>query len=85
MKRLFLAKFFPTSKTTAIRKEISGIKQHSRESLYEYWKRFKNLCSCCPHHHISEHLLLQYFYEGLHHMDRSMIDAANGGVFGNST
>jgi len=27
LKRLFLAKFFPTSRTTTIRKEISGIKQ----------------------------------------------------------
>jgi len=27
LKRLFLAKFFPASRTIAIRKEISGIKQ----------------------------------------------------------
>jgi len=45
LKRLFLAKFFPTSRTTTIIKEISGIKQQSGESLYEYWERFKNLCS----------------------------------------
>ena len=31
LKRLFLAKFFPASRTTAIRKEISGIKQQSGE------------------------------------------------------
>ena len=85
LKRLFLAKFFPASRTTAIRKEISGIKQQSRETLYEYWERFKNLCSRCPYHQISEHLLLQYFYEGLHHMDRNMIDAASGGALGNIT
>jgi len=73
LKRLFLAKFFPISKTIAIRKEISGIKQQSGESLYEYLERFKNLCSSCPHHQIPQHLLLQYFYEGLHHMDKNMI------------
>jgi len=85
LKRLFLAKFFLALRTTAIRKEISGIKQQSRETLYEYWERFKNLCSSCPHHQISEHLLLQYFYEVLHHMDRNMIDVASGGALGNMT
>jgi len=85
LKRLFLAKFFPASRTTAIRKEISGIKQQSMETLHEYWERFNNLCSSCPHHQISEHLLMQYFYEGLHHMDRNMIDAASGGALGNIT
>jgi len=41
--------------------------------------------SSFPHHQIFEHLLLQYFYEALHHMGRSMIDAASGGALGNST
>ncbi|KAK7359569.1 hypothetical protein VNO77_01530 [Canavalia gladiata] len=36
MKRLFLEKFFPASRTTAIRKEICGIRQNSQETLYEY-------------------------------------------------
>jgi len=36
LKRVFLEKFFPTSRTTSIRKDISGIKQLSGESLYEY-------------------------------------------------
>lgn len=39
LKRMFLEKFFPTSRTTAIRKDISSIKQKSRESLYEYCER----------------------------------------------
>jgi len=43
------------------------------------------VCSSYPHHQISENLLLQYFYEGLHHMDRNMIDVASGGALGNIT
>jgi len=42
LKRVFLEKFFPASRTTAIRKDISGIRQLSGESLYEYWEKFKN-------------------------------------------
>ena len=51
LKRLFLAKFFLTSRTKTIRKEVSSIKQQYGETLYEYWERFKNLYSSCPHHH----------------------------------
>ena len=50
LKRVFLEKNFPASRTTAIRKDISGIRQLSGESLYEYWERFKKLCASCPHH-----------------------------------
>ncbi|RDY02749.1 hypothetical protein CR513_13771, partial [Mucuna pruriens] len=39
MKRMFLENFFPASKTTSIRKEICGIRQHNGETLYEYCKR----------------------------------------------
>ncbi|RDY12053.1 hypothetical protein CR513_03204, partial [Mucuna pruriens] len=47
MKRMFLEKFFPASRTTTIRKEICGIRQHSGETLHEYWERFNKLCSTC--------------------------------------
>ncbi|XP_052725945.1 uncharacterized protein LOC128194397 [Vigna angularis] len=85
LKRLFLEKFFPASRTTAIRKDITGIRQLSGENLYEYWERFKTLCASCPHHQIPEQLLIQYFYEGLNNMDRGMIDAACGGALGDIT
>ncbi|XP_020205042.1 uncharacterized protein LOC109790320 [Cajanus cajan] len=85
LKRMFLEKFFPASRTTTIRKDISGIRQLGGESLYEYWERFKKLCASCPHHQISEQLLLQYFYEGLNNMERSMIDATSGGALGDMT
>ena len=80
-----MEKFFPASMTTAIRNDISGIRQLSGESLYEYWERFKKLCAICPHHQISEQLLLQYFYEGLSNMEMSMIDVASGGALGDMT
>ncbi|RDX61881.1 hypothetical protein CR513_59844, partial [Mucuna pruriens] len=80
MKCTFLEKFFPMSRTATIRKEIYGIRQHSREILHEYWERFKKLCATCPYHQISKQLLIQYFYEGLTKMDQSMIDAASGGA-----
>jgi hypothetical protein len=85
MKRLFLEKYFPASRAANIRKEICGVRQHNEESLHEYWERFKKLCASCPHHQISEQLLIQYFYEGLLCTDRSMIDAASGGALVDKT
>ncbi|XP_027166154.1 uncharacterized protein LOC113766131 [Coffea eugenioides] len=85
LKKKFLDKYFPVSRAANLRKEICGIKQHPSESLYEYWERFKKLCIKCPQHLISEQLLIQYFYEGLLFRDRSIIDAASGGVLVNKT
>ncbi|KAH7566732.1 hypothetical protein JRO89_XS08G0224400 [Xanthoceras sorbifolium] len=85
MKRLFLEKYFPASRAASIRKAICGVRQHNGESLHEYWERFKILYASCPHHQISEQLLIQYFYEGLLPTERSMIDAASGGALVNKT
>ncbi|XP_048229526.1 uncharacterized protein LOC125370008 [Ricinus communis] len=85
MKRLFLDKFFPATRAANIRKEICGITQFTGETLYEYWERFKQLCASCPHHQISQQLLIQYFYEGLLPMDRNMIAAASGGALVDKT
>ncbi|XP_010267895.1 PREDICTED: uncharacterized protein LOC104604999 [Nelumbo nucifera] len=85
MKRLFLEKYFPTSRAANIRKEICSVRQYNGESLHEYWERFKKLCASCPHHQISEQLLIQYFYEGLQPTDRSMIDATSGGALVDKT
>ncbi|KAL0284418.1 UNVERIFIED_CONTAM: hypothetical protein Sangu_2828500 [Sesamum angustifolium] len=43
LKRRFLEKYFPASRATTIRKEISGICQFAGESLFEYWGRFNEL------------------------------------------
>ena len=85
MKRLYLEKYFLASRVVNIRKEICGVRQHNGESLHEYWERFKKLCASCPHHQISEQLLIQYFYKGLLPTDRSMIDAASGGALVDKT
>ena len=58
MKILFLEKYFPASRVANIRKKICGVRQHNGESLHEYWESFKKLCASCPHHQISEQLLI---------------------------
>ncbi|MCI19974.1 hypothetical protein A2U01_0041134, partial [Trifolium medium] len=84
LKKVFLEKYFPASRAASIRKEICGIRQ-GNETLAEYWERFKQLVSSCPQHQITEQLLIQYFYEGLQPMDRSILDAASGGALVDKT
>ncbi|RDX82234.1 hypothetical protein CR513_36994, partial [Mucuna pruriens] len=50
MKCIFLEKFFSASRTASIQKEICGIRQHTGETLHEYWERFNKLYATCPHH-----------------------------------
>ncbi|XP_026459764.1 uncharacterized protein LOC113360471 [Papaver somniferum] len=85
MKKLFLEKYFPASKVAVIRKEICGIRQVPGETLYEYWERYKKLLASCPHHQISDQLVIQYFYEELLSNERNLIDAASVGALTNKT
>ncbi|GKA21373.1 RNA-directed DNA polymerase, eukaryota [Tanacetum coccineum] len=55
----FINKFFPPSKTTNLRNEITRFQQLFDETFYEVWDRFNDLLRACPHHGFSE----------LHHND----------------
>ena len=79
IERLFLEKYFPASRLSAIRREIQDIRQRDRENLSEYWERFKKLCASCPQLQMTDFILC--FYEGLSPTDRSWADAASGGSF----
>ncbi|GJY20548.1 reverse transcriptase domain-containing protein [Tanacetum coccineum] len=46
----FINKFFPSSKTTNLRNEITRFQQKFDETFYEAWDRFNDLLRGCPHH-----------------------------------
>nr|GFB50432.1 reverse transcriptase domain-containing protein [Tanacetum cinerariifolium] len=50
----FINQFFPPSKTTNLRNEITRFLQKFNESFYEAWDRFNDLLRACPHHGFSE-------------------------------
>ncbi|KAF7802789.1 uncharacterized protein G2W53_041900 [Senna tora] len=85
MMRLFLDRYFPSSRVINVRRDICGIKQKVTETLFEYWERFKKLCASCPQHDIPEQSLLHYFYEGLLPTERSKIDSVSGGSMDDKT
>nr|GEV85860.1 reverse transcriptase domain-containing protein [Tanacetum cinerariifolium] len=77
----FINQFFPPSKTTYLRNEITNFLQKSNETFNEAWERFKDLLRQCPHHGFSELHQLDTFYNALNSNDQDALDSAAGGNF----
>nr|GEV98930.1 reverse transcriptase domain-containing protein [Tanacetum cinerariifolium] len=77
----FINQFFPPSKTTYLRNEITNFLQKSNKTFNEAWERFKDLLCQCPHHRFSELHQLDTFYNALNPNDQDAVDSAAGGNF----
>ncbi|XP_073153152.1 uncharacterized protein [Henckelia pumila] len=77
--KAFLTKYFPSSKSMKLRADITIFTQGEHETLYEAWERYKDLLRRCPHHQLPDGLVVQNFYYGLPHLNRTMLDAAASG------
>nr|GEV74707.1 reverse transcriptase domain-containing protein [Tanacetum cinerariifolium] len=73
--------FFPPSKTTNLRNEITNFQQWFDDSFSEAWDRFKYLLRACPHHGFSELHQLDTFYNALNSKDQDSLNFAAGGNF----
>nr|GEV03529.1 reverse transcriptase domain-containing protein [Tanacetum cinerariifolium] len=74
----FINEFFPPSRTTNLRNEISNFHQKFNES-HEAWERYKDLLRLCPHHGFTEFHKLDTFYNALNPTDQDFLNAAAGG------
>nr|GEU86462.1 reverse transcriptase domain-containing protein [Tanacetum cinerariifolium] len=77
----FINQFFPPSKTTYFRNEITNFQQRFDESFSEAWDRFKDLIRACPHHGFSELNQLDMFYNALNSKDQDSLNSVAGGNF----
>ncbi|GJS92092.1 reverse transcriptase domain-containing protein [Tanacetum coccineum] len=77
----FINQFFPPSKTTNLRNEITRFQQRFDESFYEAWDRFNDLLRACPHHGFFELHQLDTFYNALNANDQDSLNSAVGGNF----
>ncbi|GKB51023.1 reverse transcriptase domain-containing protein, partial [Tanacetum coccineum] len=75
----FINKFFPPSKTTNLRNEISNFQQRFDEPFHETWDRFKDLLRACLHHGFTELHQLDTFYNSLNPTDQDSLNSAAGG------
>ncbi|GJZ67699.1 reverse transcriptase domain-containing protein [Tanacetum coccineum] len=74
----FINQFFPPSKMTNLRNEITRFQQRFDESFYEAWDRFNDLLRACPHHGFSELHQLDTFYNALNANDQDSLNSALG-------
>ncbi|GKE42655.1 reverse transcriptase domain-containing protein [Tanacetum coccineum] len=75
----FINEFFPPSRTTNLRNEISNFQQKFDESFHEAWDRYKDLLRACPHHGFTELHQLDTFYNALNPTDQDSLNSAVGG------
>nr|GEV45721.1 reverse transcriptase domain-containing protein [Tanacetum cinerariifolium] len=73
----FVNQFFPPSKTTHLKNEISRFTQRFEETFGEAWERFKE--RACPHHRFLKLTQINTFYNGLNEQDQDSLNAAAGG------
>jgi Retrotransposon gag protein len=79
MSDVFLSKYFPPSKTAALRAQITNFRQRGGKSLSEACDRYQELLRLCPHHGFEKWFILHIFYEGLEKSSKLTIDEAAGG------
>ncbi|GJW30362.1 reverse transcriptase domain-containing protein [Tanacetum coccineum] len=75
----FVNQFFPPSKTTHLKNEISRFTQKFEETFSEAWERFKEMLRACPHHRFTELTQVDTFYNGLYENDQDSLNATAGG------
>ncbi|GKD41056.1 reverse transcriptase domain-containing protein [Tanacetum coccineum] len=75
----FINEFFPPSRTTNLRNEISIFQQKFDESFHEAWDRYKDILRACPHHDFTELHQLDTFYNALNPSDQDSLNSAAGG------
>ena len=76
-----MRKYYSVGKITFVRKAIREFTQGSSETFHEARERLIDLTRECPHHGVSNHELMQMFYDGLGPQDRYLLDAASGSTF----
>nr|GEU99231.1 reverse transcriptase domain-containing protein [Tanacetum cinerariifolium] len=75
----FVNQFFPPSKTTHLKNEISRFTQRFKETFGEAWEQFKEMLRACPHHGFTELAQIDTFYNGLNDNDQDSLNATAGG------
>ncbi|GJR25778.1 reverse transcriptase domain-containing protein [Tanacetum coccineum] len=75
----FINEFFPPSRTTNLRNEISNFEQRFGESFHEACAHYKDLLRACPHHGFTELHQFDTFYNALNPTDQDSLNSAIGG------
>ncbi|GJT15786.1 hypothetical protein Tco_0874492 [Tanacetum coccineum] len=75
LKKAFIQRYCPSSKTAKRLEDIHNFKQEINKSLYQTWERYNDLLYKCPTHDINSHQKVNIFYKGLSTMNRQLLDS----------
>ncbi|GKB99163.1 hypothetical protein Tco_0985300 [Tanacetum coccineum] len=75
LKKVFIQRYCPPSKTAKQLKEIFNFKQEGDETLYQAWERYNELLYKCPTYDINSHKRVNIFYNGIGSMNRQLLDS----------
>ncbi|GKC25931.1 reverse transcriptase domain-containing protein [Tanacetum coccineum] len=81
----FVNYFFPPSKTTNLKNDITNFQQRFDETFSEAWDRFKDLLRKCPHNGFSGLHQIDTFYNALTQSDQDSLNTAACGNLLNRT
>ena len=77
----FLKKFFSTTKTNSLKRQIYTYSAYDNEKFYQCWERFMETISACPHHGFDTLMLVNHFYDGMSLAMKQLLETMCGGDF----
>ncbi|KAL6328119.1 hypothetical protein AAG906_033401 [Vitis piasezkii] len=77
----FLKKFFPTHRTSGLKRKITNFVALDNEKFYACWERYMEVVNACPHHGFDAWMLVSYFYEGMSPTMKQLLETMCGGDF----
>ncbi|GJW71333.1 hypothetical protein Tco_0128250 [Tanacetum coccineum] len=75
LKKAFIQRCYPPSKTAKQLEEIRNFKQEGDETLYQAWERYNDILYKCPTHDINNHQKVNIFYNGLGALNRQLLNS----------
>nr|GEZ87117.1 hypothetical protein [Tanacetum cinerariifolium] len=75
LKKAFIQRYCPPSKTAKHLEEIHNFKQEGDETLYQAWERYNVLLYKCPTHDLNSDQKVNIFYNRLDTMTHQLLDS----------
>ena len=77
----FLKKFFSTTKTNSLKRQIYTYSAYDNEKFYQCWERFMETINACLHHGFDTWMLVNHFYDGMSPPMKQLLETMCGGDF----
>ena len=77
----FLKKFFSTTKTNSLKRQIYTYLAYDNEKFYQCWETFMETINARPHHWFDTWMLVNHFYNGMSLAMKQLLETMCGGDF----